>query len=189
MRYLLDTNVVSELRKVASPQTHPRFVAWAKTHPAAEAISAVTLFELEIGVQRIERRDPTQGVRLRRWLEGVQMTFDGSILPLDADVAVRAARFHVPDPRVGPRRLHRRNGSGPWLGRRHPQHRRLRDVRRLPGQSLGGVAIPPMLEGAAGHPAADRRPARIRRSGDSPGVGIESCLLVPSGAWSSHLRG
>ncbi len=98
MRYLLDTNVVSELRKVASPQTHPRFVAWAKTHPAAEAISAVTLFELEIGVQRIERRDPTQGVRLRRWLEGVQMTFDGSILPLDADVAVRAARFHVPDP-------------------------------------------------------------------------------------------
>ena len=82
-------------RVAADPPTLRRV---GEDSSAAEAISAVTLFELEIGVQRIERRDPTQGVRLRRWLEGVQMTFDGSILPLDADVAVRAARFHVPDP-------------------------------------------------------------------------------------------
>lgn len=98
MRYLLDTNVVSELRKVASPRAHPRFVAWAKEHPATEAISAVTLFELEVGVRRIERTDAAQGARLRSWLETVQVTFEGSILPLDADVAVRAARFHVLDP-------------------------------------------------------------------------------------------
>lgn len=98
MKYLLDTNVVSELRKVATPRADPRFVAWARTESAGHAISVITLFELELGVRRIERRDPHQGIRLRDWLETVRATFDGRILSLDADAATRAAAFHVPDP-------------------------------------------------------------------------------------------
>lgn len=98
MRLLLDTNVVSELRKVASPQADPRFVRWARRHTATEAVSAITLFELEIGVQRIERRDSVQGLRLRQWLNSVRTTFEENILALDAEVAVHAATFHVPDP-------------------------------------------------------------------------------------------
>ena len=98
MRYLLDTDVVCELRKVGSPRAHPGFVAWAKKQTTNEAISAVTLFELEVGVRRVERRDVTQGFRLRHWLNGVQATFEEGILPLDAQVATAAAVFHVPDP-------------------------------------------------------------------------------------------
>lgn len=98
MRLLLDTNVISELRKVATPRADPHFVAWARSQRATEAISAITVFELEIGVQRMERRDATQGARLRRWLESVQATFEEAILPIDAAVASVAGRFHVPDP-------------------------------------------------------------------------------------------
>lgn len=98
MRYLLDTNVVSELRKVATSRADPRFVAWSKKQSATQAISAITLFELEVGVQLIERKDAAQGAVLRRWLDEVQTTFEESVLPLDAAVATYAAGFHVPDP-------------------------------------------------------------------------------------------
>ncbi|WP_226347213.1 type II toxin-antitoxin system VapC family toxin [Agilicoccus flavus] len=98
MRYLLDTNVVSELRKVASPRADPRFARWARKQSATEAISAVTLFELEVGVQRIARKDAAQGAALRRWLDEVRTTFEDSVLPLTAAAATCAAGFHVPDP-------------------------------------------------------------------------------------------
>ncbi|WP_419793833.1 type II toxin-antitoxin system VapC family toxin [Pseudomonas palleroniana] len=94
--YLLDTNVISELRK---PQAHAKVVAWAKSVIAPRMfISAITLKELETGVLRIERRDPMQGKVLRTWLKKhVMPAFDARILPVDAAVALRCAQLHVPD--------------------------------------------------------------------------------------------
>ncbi|MBV8972213.1 MAG: type II toxin-antitoxin system VapC family toxin [Sphingomonadaceae bacterium] len=99
--YLLDTNVVSELRKTRSGRADPRVVAWAR--PIALAglfISAITLLELDIGVGRIERRDAAAGRVLRRWLDqDVVRAFHGRILPVDVAVARRCAPLHAPDPR------------------------------------------------------------------------------------------
>ncbi|TDK53599.1 MULTISPECIES: type II toxin-antitoxin system VapC family toxin [Pseudomonas] len=94
--YLLDTNVISELRK---PQADRNVVAWARSVIAPRMfISAITLNELEIGVLRIERHDATQGKVLRSWLNRhVLPTFDTRILPVDAAVAIRCAGLHVPD--------------------------------------------------------------------------------------------
>ncbi|MGX9762166.1 type II toxin-antitoxin system VapC family toxin [Pseudomonas shahriarae] len=94
--YLLDTNVISELRK---PQADKNVVAWAKTVAAPRLyISAITLKELETGVMRMERRAPAQGKVLRTWLKRhVMPAFDARILPIDAAVALRCASLHVPD--------------------------------------------------------------------------------------------
>ena len=98
---LLDTNVVSELRKVASGRAHPNVVVWNETvDPAETFISSVVLHELEIGVRLVEHNDPPAGMVLRNWLENSVLTaFSGRILPLDEAAAVQAARWHVPDPK------------------------------------------------------------------------------------------
>ncbi len=62
-------------------------------------LSAMTIFETEIGIRRLERRDPFQGRILREWLSGAILPrYAGRILPVDDRVAVAAARFHIPDP-------------------------------------------------------------------------------------------
>lgn len=98
---LLDTNVVSELRKVRSGRADGQVAAWAQTVDAASLfVSAISIMELEMGVLQIERRDSRQGALLRQWLdEQVLPEFTGRILPVDATVALRCARLHVPDPR------------------------------------------------------------------------------------------
>ena len=100
MSYLLDTNVVSELRKPlrrAAPSVH----AWAREQVTSELfLSVITLLEIEVGIGRVERRDERQGVILRRWLERDLLTaFAGRVLSIDQAVARRAAAMHVPDPR------------------------------------------------------------------------------------------
>ncbi|MGX1501310.1 putative nucleic acid-binding protein [Labrenzia sp. MBR-25] len=99
--FLLDTNVVSELRKAGDGKADKNLVSWVNAQEAESFyISAITIMELEIGILRVERRDKDQGVRLRAW-------FDGSVLPefaertlsVDANVALVCARLHVPDPR------------------------------------------------------------------------------------------
>jgi predicted nucleic acid-binding protein len=94
--FLLDTNVVSELRK---PQADPQVVTWANSvAPASLYLSAITVLELETGILRIERRDPPQGGMLRHWLERhVKPAFSGRILSVDTVVATRCAQLHVPD--------------------------------------------------------------------------------------------
>ena len=89
--YLLDTNVVSELRRPVR--------AWADRTPAALFwLSAIRLLELELGILRLERRDPTQGTLLRCWLEdSVLPRFRERTLPVDLDVARQCARLHLPD--------------------------------------------------------------------------------------------
>ena len=96
--YLLDTNVVSELRRA---KANPRVVAWASaTQVGALFISATTVLELEIGVLLMERRDAAQGAVLRSWLDGhVTPTFADRVLVVDTAVARRCARLHVPNPR------------------------------------------------------------------------------------------
>ncbi|WP_271022935.1 type II toxin-antitoxin system VapC family toxin [Rhizobium sp. RCAM05973] len=98
---LLDTNVVSELRKVASGRADPNVAAWNETiDPAETFISSVVLHELEIGVRLVEHNDPVAGKVLRNWLENTVLgTFSGRILPLDEAAAVQAAKWHVPNPR------------------------------------------------------------------------------------------
>ena len=94
--FLLDTNVVSELRKT---QADPAVVAWARSVPAYKLyISAITLLEIETGILRLERRDPEQAAPLRNWLEvHVMAAFAGRVLSVDGAVARRCARLHVPD--------------------------------------------------------------------------------------------
>ncbi len=98
--FVLDTNVVSELRKVRSGKAHPGVTSWASGVPSGRMfLSAITIHELEHGVLLAERTDPAQGAVLRRWLdESVATAFDDRVLPVDAAVARRAAALHVPDP-------------------------------------------------------------------------------------------
>ena len=98
---LLDTNVVSELRKESIKRADPNVVAWAaRQAPESTFLSAMTVFEIEHGILRMERRDEVQGAALRRWFEGqVLPGFDGRILPFDIAVARRCAALHVPDPK------------------------------------------------------------------------------------------
>jgi predicted nucleic acid-binding protein len=99
--YLLDTNVVSELRKIRSGKADIHVAQWADNLDTADLyLSAITLQELEIGVLLAERRDPVQGAIFRAWLNGhVLPAFAGRVLAVDAAVALRSARLHVPDPR------------------------------------------------------------------------------------------
>jgi len=99
--YVLDTNVLSELRKVRLGRADTNVAAWAESVDAADLfISAITVMELELGVLSIERKDATQGAMLRSWLEQhVLPEFSGRTLPIDTAVAQRCARLHVPDKR------------------------------------------------------------------------------------------
>ena len=101
MMYVLDTNVVSELRKVRLGKADANVAAWAESVDAADLfVSAITIMELELGVLSVERRDATQGAMLRAWLEQhVLPEFSERTLPVDTAVAQRCARLHVPDRR------------------------------------------------------------------------------------------
>ena len=99
--FILDTNVVSELRKVRSGKADKRVANWADAVDAAVLyLSAITILELERGVLLLERRDTKQGALLRAWLEKKVMTeFSDRVLAIDAQVARQCARLHVPDPK------------------------------------------------------------------------------------------
>jgi predicted nucleic acid-binding protein len=99
--FVLDTNVISELRKAGDARADAHVTAWiARQDAASFFVSAVTLMELEIGVLQVERRDPLQGARLRTWLDSqVLPEFTERTLPIDATVALQCARLHVPDRR------------------------------------------------------------------------------------------
>jgi predicted nucleic acid-binding protein len=97
--FVLDTNVVSELRR--PERSNPNVRAWVTEQMlAALYLSAVTVLELEIGARRMERRNARQGAILLSWIERqVLPLFADRILPIDASVARRCAPLHVPDRR------------------------------------------------------------------------------------------
>lgn len=99
--FLIDTNVVSELRKASSGRADPNVVGWMSGQaPTVMYISAVTMLELELGALLMERRDPAQGQAIRHWLENrVVSAFADRVLPINGVIARRAAALHVPDPR------------------------------------------------------------------------------------------
>jgi toxin FitB len=96
--YILDTNVVSELRM--AKKADKRVWEWIRSLPAESLyLSAISILELEIGVLLIERRDRKQGAILRAWLDkNVLPAFAGRVLAVDIPVARRCATLHVPDP-------------------------------------------------------------------------------------------
>jgi predicted nucleic acid-binding protein len=98
--YVLDTNVVSELRKIETGRVDPRVKSWANKLPSGSAfLSVITVMELEQGTLSMERRDPRQGAMLRAWLERqILVEFDGQLLPVDLQIAKRCASLHVPNP-------------------------------------------------------------------------------------------
>ena len=101
MSFLLDTNVISELRKAGDGRADTNVTAWVAAQDATTfLISAITILELERGVLSVQRRDPKQGGRLRKWLDDhVRPQFAGRILPIDDAIATRCAQLHIPDRR------------------------------------------------------------------------------------------
>lgn len=99
--FVLDTNVVSELRKVGSGRADPNVKAWAASMSAGSLyISVITVLELELGVLQLERRDAAQGAVLRSWMTAqVIPVFAGRVLPVDSAIALRCARLHMPNRR------------------------------------------------------------------------------------------
>ncbi|MBV9572075.1 MAG: type II toxin-antitoxin system VapC family toxin [Alphaproteobacteria bacterium] len=97
--FLLDTNVLSELRR--PERAHPAVAQWAGSIPVTEFfVSAISVLEVERGALRMARKDAAQGKVLKAWIDAqVLGRFDGRILPVDAAVALRCAPLHVPDPK------------------------------------------------------------------------------------------
>ncbi len=98
--YLLDTNVISELRKAKSNKSNKNVSAWAEKRPVSSLfLSVITILEIETGVLLVERRDPSQGAMLRSWLNShILPAFSGRILSLDIAIAQCCAKLHVPNP-------------------------------------------------------------------------------------------
>ena len=101
MKYLLDTNVVSELRKVGDGKADPNVTAWISAQDSRDLyISAITVLELERGILSIQRRDIEQGARLRAWMDSrVRPEFAQRIVAIDEAIATRCAHLHIPDRR------------------------------------------------------------------------------------------
>jgi hypothetical protein len=97
--YILDTNVISELRQ-GKPNQSFEVRKWAATMPANQQfLSAISILELEKGVLALERKTPPQGSSIRAWLTGVKASFAGRILPFNDKTAVLCAEMHVPNHR------------------------------------------------------------------------------------------
>ena len=98
--YLLDTNIVSELRKVDTGLADLRVRAWSEKLDAESTfLSVITVLELEQGILLMERRDLRQGRMLRAWMENLVLPdFAGRVLPVDLSVARKCAALHVPNP-------------------------------------------------------------------------------------------
>jgi predicted nucleic acid-binding protein len=97
--FVLDTNVISELRH-GKPNQSPVVRAWATAQPSSSFyISAITILELEMGIQALESKTPPQGSALRAWLDSVRLGFSGRILSFTENTAPNCAELHIPNPR------------------------------------------------------------------------------------------
>ena len=96
---LLDTNILSELRKLNSDKIHPAVQKWAEATPFSQSyISAISLTEIKMGILSLARKDPMQANRLKLWFENVILQdYQARILPVDKAVALQCASLHIPD--------------------------------------------------------------------------------------------
>jgi predicted nucleic acid-binding protein len=101
MKFLLDTDVISEFRKLTTGRMDSNVRAWAARVPESQLfLSSICVFEVEKGVLQMERRDQRQGWALREWFSGyILPSFEGRILGFDRETALRCAALHIPDPR------------------------------------------------------------------------------------------
>ncbi len=99
--YLLDTNVLSEARKIDAGRADPQVALWFSQVSETDLhISVLTLFEIQKGMLLKARRDPVQARQIEIWLtDWVRPGFKGRIIGLDDETALHAAHLHVPDPR------------------------------------------------------------------------------------------
>jgi predicted nucleic acid-binding protein len=100
--FVLDTNVISELRKISSGKADLHVTEWANSVDASSLyLSVITVLELEIGILQLQRKDPEQGAIFRTWLDTrVLPEFHDRTLPIDTAVVQHCAALHVPDPRA-----------------------------------------------------------------------------------------
>ena len=96
--YLLDTNVISEMRKLKSGRADPNVQDWANSVLTSELyVSVITLLELKVGVLQLMRKDPRQGQILRGWLfDQVFVLFADHTLVVNSEITLRCAELHVP---------------------------------------------------------------------------------------------
>jgi len=101
LMFLLDTNVVSELRKAGTARIDPHVLTWASAQRSSDLyLSAISILEIEIGILQLERKDVHQASVLRTWMnDHVLPAFEGRILPVDVQVALACAAMHIPDRR------------------------------------------------------------------------------------------
>ena len=91
--YLLDTNVISELRKRDRCDEH--VADWyTGTSDDDLFLSVLTLGEIRKGIALIQDRDPRQAQALSDWLEATELSYEGRILPIDADTAKAWGKTH-----------------------------------------------------------------------------------------------
>jgi toxin FitB len=96
MTYLLDTDVVAELRK---PDPDPHVLAWYSTVTSAEIfISALTIGEIRLGIERLRGQDAGQADLLEQWVRGLHAGYGDHIIDVDAAAAEEWGRLSVPDP-------------------------------------------------------------------------------------------
>lgn len=98
--YVLDTNLVSEIRKVPAKK-NPAVQRWLEKQYSDQLfITSITVYELEVGVQRLARKDSAQAALIGDWLHGILLPgFEGRVLDLDLESSLIAATYQVPDPR------------------------------------------------------------------------------------------
>ena len=97
--FILDTNVISELR-AGKPKQSAQVRRWAAMQPAEGLyLSAISILELDLGVQALEHLTPPQGSALRSWLSAIRKGFAGRVLAFSEETAVICASLHIPDPR------------------------------------------------------------------------------------------
>jgi predicted nucleic acid-binding protein len=144
--FLLDTNVVSELRR--PHRTDPKVAAWADSEsPADMFISSITILELATGALLLRRRDVRQGSLIQQWVEDrVLPAFAERILPVDTAVARRCALLHVPDPPALSGFADRRHRPDPSAHRRDPEPGRVRADVRSRAQPVGMIDASDRIE-------------------------------------------
>lgn len=97
--YLLDTNILSETRKIRTGRANQGVIDWlAETPEHLLHVNVVVLMEVERGVLAMEKKDARQGEVLRRWFSQVVLpAFAQRTFAVDAETARICARLHIPD--------------------------------------------------------------------------------------------
>lgn len=96
MTYLLDTNVISELRK---REPDPHVLDWYQAVPSARLfVSVLTIGEIQLGIERLRRKNGAQAEALEWWFRGLRSTYRDHVVDIDMETTREWGRLNVPDP-------------------------------------------------------------------------------------------